>query len=111
VILLGVGARIALDPADHGYYTAGVLLGALLWDLTGMKVPIPLWTATSYAALSAVHALTKDPALLGALRLGLVVAFSVVIVLGPPWRRRWRPKHAKHAKPLVIPRMEQPVQT
>ena len=88
VILLGVGARIALDPADHGYYTAGVLLGALLWDLTGMKVPIPLWTVTSYAALSAVHALTKDPALLGALRLGLVVAFTAVIVLGPPWRRR-----------------------
>jgi hypothetical protein len=111
VILLGVGARIALDPADHGYYTAGVLLGALLWDLTGMKVPIPLWTATSYAALSAVHALTKDPALLGALRLGLVVAFTAVIVLGPPWRRRWRPKHAKHSKPLVVPRMEQTVQT
>ena len=108
VILLGVGARIALDPADHGYYTAGVLLGALLWDLTGMTVPVPLWTVTSYAALSAVHALTKDHALLGALRLGLVVAFTAVIVLGPPWRRRRRPKHAK---PLVIPRLEQPVRT
>jgi hypothetical protein len=86
VILLGVGARIALDPADWGYYTAGVLVGALLWDLVGMSRPIPLWTVTSFAALTAVHAITTDNALLGLLRLGLVIAFTAVILLGPPWR-------------------------
>jgi hypothetical protein len=88
VILLGVGARIALDPADHGYYTAGVLVGALLWDLAGTRRPIPLWTVTSFAALTLVHAVTKDGALLGLLRLGLVLAFTVAILLGPPWRSR-----------------------
>jgi len=86
VILLGVGARIALDPADHGYYTAGILLGALLWDLTGTRRPVPAWTVLSFAALTAVHSLTHDSAVLGALRLGLVVAFSAVILAGPPWR-------------------------
>ena len=88
VILLGVGARIALDPADWGYYTAGVLVGALLWDMAGMRRPVPLWTVISFAALTAVHAITKDSALLGQFRLGLVIAFSGVILLGPPWRSR-----------------------
>ena len=88
VILLGVGARIALDPADHGYYTAGVLAGALLWDLAGTRRPVPLWTLTSLAALTLVHAVTKDSALLGQLRLGLVLAFTAAILLGPPWRSR-----------------------
>jgi hypothetical protein len=83
VILLGVGARIALDPADHGYYTAGVLLGALLWDALGTRRPVPLWTVASFAVLTAVHALTKDSALLGWLRLGLVIAFTVAILLAP----------------------------
>ncbi|MCL2582671.1 MAG: hypothetical protein FWE35_09470, partial [Streptosporangiales bacterium] len=90
IILLGVGARIALDPADHGYYTAGVLLGAFLWDMTGTRVPVPRWTVISFTALTAVHAVSADSPLLGLLRLGLVVAFTAVILLGPPWGRRAR---------------------
>jgi hypothetical protein len=88
VILLGVGARIALDPADWGYYTAGVLLGALLWDALGTRRPVPLWTVTSFAALTAVHALVTDSALLGWLRLGLVVAFTIAILLAPSGRQQ-----------------------
>lgn len=83
VILLGVGARIALDPADWGYYTAGILLGALLWDVLGTRRPVPLWTVMSFAALTAVHAMTNDSALLGQLRLGLVIAFTAAILLAP----------------------------
>jgi len=86
VIVLGVGARIALDPADHGYYTAGLLLGALLWDVLGTRRPVPLWTVTSFIALTAVHAVTKDSELLGQIRLGLVIAFTAVILFSaqPP---------------------------
>jgi hypothetical protein len=83
VILLGVGARIALDPADWGYYTAGVLLGALLWDVLGTRRPLPVWTVTSFVALTAVHAVTNDSALLGQIRLGLVIALTLVILLTP----------------------------
>jgi hypothetical protein len=90
VILLTMGARIALDPADHGYYTAGIMVGALLWDALGTRRPFPLWTVVSFAALNAVHALTKNSALLGQLRLGLVLAFTAAILLAPArwtWQR------------------------
>lgn len=83
LILLGVGARIALDPGVYGYYTAGVLLGALLWDLLGQRRPMPIWTLTSGAALAVAPILTADASLLGDLRLWLVVAFTLVLLLGP----------------------------
>lgn len=93
VILLGVGARIALDPANWGYYTAGVLLGALLWDLLGTEKPVPLWTIISFAALNGIHVVSHDDALLGGLRLSLVIAFTGIILLGPPWQRRAPGRH------------------
>ena len=40
---------------------------------------------TSFAALTAVHALVTDSTLLGWLRLGLVVAFTIAILLAPAW--------------------------
>ena len=86
VILLGVGARIALDPAVHGYYTAGVMVGALLWDMAGARRPYPAWCFASFAALNLAPLLTKDAALLGQLRLGLVLAFTAALLLGPD---RW----------------------
>jgi hypothetical protein len=88
VILLGVGARVALDPGVHGYYTAGVMVGALLWDLLGARGPYPAWSLASFAALNLAPLLTKDAALLGNLRLGLVVAFTAALLLGPD---RWYP--------------------
>jgi hypothetical protein len=91
VILLGVGARVALDPGVHGYYTAGVMVGALLWDLLGARRPYPAWSLASFAALNLAPLLTKDAALLGHLRLGLVVAFTAALLLGPD---RWYPPTA-----------------
>jgi hypothetical protein len=96
VILLGVGARIALDPADWGYYTAGVLIGALLWDVLGPRRPVPLWTVVSFVALTAVHAVTSDSALLGQVRLGLVIVFTLAVLLGPARKAPTRPA----ARPL-----------
>ena len=88
-ILLGVGARIALDPGVHGYYTAGVMVGALLWDLAGARRPYPAWCLASFAALNLAPLLTKDAALLGQLRLGLVLAFTAALLLGPDrWYRQ-----------------------
>jgi hypothetical protein len=49
----------------------------------GMSRPIPLWTVASFAALTAVHAVTNDSAVFGLLRLSLVIAFSGAILLGP----------------------------
>jgi hypothetical protein len=90
VILLGVGARIALDPAAHGYYTPGVLAGALIWDMLGTRRPFPLWTLVSFGALNLVPLLTADAALRGDARLYLVIAFTTAILLAPA-RWRWQP--------------------
>jgi hypothetical protein len=86
VILLGVGARIMLDPGVYGYYTAGILLGALLWDLLGLRRPIPLWTVASGAVLALAPVLVSDTALVGQLRLWLVLAFTTVLLLAPSHR-------------------------
>lgn len=77
VILLAVGARIALDPAAHSYYTAGVMLGALNWDMIGVRRPVPLWSALTFGALTVVPLLTSDPHRQGTFRLALVVAFTL----------------------------------
>jgi len=83
VILLGVGARVALDPGVYGYYTAGVLLGALLWDLLGLRRSAPIWTLASGVALAVAPVLISDAALLGDLRLWLVLAFTLALLLAP----------------------------
>jgi hypothetical protein len=94
LLLLGAGARIALDPAVHGYYTASIVVGALLWDLLGSRRPVPIWTALSFCALNLVPLLTASNPVRGDFRLLLVVAFSLVILAGPAdWV--WRPAAAR----------------
>jgi len=50
VVLIGACARIALEPNDYGYYFAGLVLGALFWDLLAARDPRPLVTLTVTAA-------------------------------------------------------------
>jgi hypothetical protein len=92
-VLLAVGARIALDPGAHAYYTAGVMAGALLWDCVGARRPFPLWSLLTLGALTAVPLLSADAALQGRFRLGLVVAFTLAILLMPA-RWCWQPAAA-----------------
>ena len=94
VILLGVGARIALDPGVHGYYTAGVMVGALIWDTIGARRPWPVWSLLSILALAGVPVVTRDPQILGDARLAIVVAFTAALLLGPSrwvWQTGHRP--------------------
>lgn len=93
VLLLGAGARIALDPGVHSYYTPGVMVGALLWDLLGSRRPLPVWTIISFCALNLVPLLTRDQHLRGDFRFGLIVAFTLAILAGPS-RWVWRPASA-----------------
>ena len=89
-VLLAVSARIALDPGAHAYYTAGVMAGALLWDCVGARRPFPLWSLLTLGALTAVPLLSADAALQGRFRLGLVIAFTLAILLMPA-RWCWQP--------------------
>ena len=83
IVLLGVGARIVLDPGVYAYYTSGVLLGALMWDTLGLRRPLPLWTLVSGAVLGLTPVFITKTSVLGQLRLGLVVAFSAAMLLLP----------------------------
>lgn len=95
VLLLGAGARIALDPGVHGYYTAGIMAGALLWDLLGSRQPAPIWTTISFCALNLVPLLTTSNTVRGDFRLLVVAAFSLVILASPAaWV--WRPAPHRH---------------
>ena len=85
IVLLGVGARIVLDPGVYAYYTSGVLLGALMWDTLGLRKPLPLWTLISGAALGLTPIFVTDPGVLGQLRLWLVVAFSAAMLFLPAY--------------------------
>ena len=90
VILLAAGARIALDPGTHGYYTAAVMAGALLWDTLGARRPFPLWSVLSFCALNLVPLLTANAVVRGTIRLDLVIAFTLAVLLGPA-RWYWQP--------------------
>lgn len=86
IVLLGVGARVVLDPGVYAYYTAGILLGALLWDTLGLRKPLPLWTLVSGAALAVTPIFISKAALLGQIRLGLIAVLTAALLLGPAYR-------------------------
>jgi hypothetical protein len=85
IILLGVGARVVLDPGVYAYYTAGLLLGALLWDALGLRKPLPLWTLITGAVLAVVPIFVTNAVLLGLLRLWLVLAIIGALLIGPAY--------------------------
>ncbi|WP_194909309.1 hypothetical protein [Catenulispora rubra] len=89
VIVLGVGARLVLDPGVYNYYTVGLLLGALLWDLLRTRWPIPVWTLLSGLALGIAPLLTSNAALLGEVRLWLVLGLTADVLIAPA--RRYPP--------------------
>jgi len=50
--MLAAATRIMLDPQVYSYYTASVLLGALIWDIQVRPGRIvPLWTWSVFGAL------------------------------------------------------------
>jgi hypothetical protein len=81
-----VGARIVLDPGIYDYYTAGVLLGTLWWETLGLRRPVFAWSLVSFAALFAAPRLTSNAAVLGDLRLWLVLLLTAAVLLIPD---RW----------------------
>jgi hypothetical protein len=83
VLLLGVGARLALDPGVYDYYTAGLLLGTLCWELLGLRRPRPVWTLTAFAALYLAHFFAGSAALLGEVRLWTLLATTAAVLLLP----------------------------
>jgi hypothetical protein len=87
VVLVVVCVRIALDPGTYSYYTGGIVVGALLWDLVGVRRLVPAWTLAAALALFAARWLPVGAPALGWVRMLFVMAVLALLVL-PPRRRR-----------------------
>ncbi|MFC1415213.1 hypothetical protein [Streptacidiphilus cavernicola] len=83
VLLLGVAARLALDPGVYDYYTAGALVGTLCWELLGLRRPTPVWTLGLFSALFLAPRLSTAPAVLGELRLWALLLTAAVVLAAP----------------------------
>lgn len=84
VILLATGARVLLDPEVYGYYTAGVLLGAVAYDLIASRSRWPWATIAGvvmlYLARFAFPGGLVTLQELGVLRAAYVIGVAVVVV-------------------------------
>jgi hypothetical protein len=83
VIALGIGARLVLDPSVYTYYTAGLALGVLLWDLTGYRRPMPILSVLCFVGITMAAFATKDARLLGELRLWTVLIAGAAMLAAP----------------------------
>lgn len=81
-----VGVRFALDPAVYEYYTPTLVLGALVWDLVGSRIQLPVLTLLTFVALQDAPQVIADPSTLGVIR--LTAAAACVVVAVAPWPRR-----------------------
>ena len=93
VVMLAAATRIALDPQVYSYYTASILLGAIIWDIQvrpGRTVPV--WTWTVFGALFGSRYLPLAPTTLGVLRLSVCVTVIVCALWAPGLLARITPR-------------------
>jgi hypothetical protein len=82
VPLVAIAIRVALDPAVWPYYTTGVVLAALAWDLLRTRRAFPIWTLSSFVFLDRASTVVRDADAQAGLRLALVVGvvFAVLVI-------------------------------
>lgn len=85
VLLIGVCARIALEPNDYAYYFTGLVLGAWCWDLLTVRDrgPQPLATLSVMVLVFALPSLRISAQFDGQLKLWTVIAATAAVLLGP----------------------------
>lgn len=82
VLLVGVAARVALDPNPLHYYATGAVLGALVWDLTRGRSGIP-WTAGAAMAAFSVAPFLPDAGALGVARVVICAGLVAAVLVRP----------------------------
>lgn len=94
--ILGViAARVALDPGTNHYYAAGVVVGAVLWDVVGSRFRLPWWSGAAFVGMFVFRALPLPPYVNGMVTLAF---FAGVCVLAAMPRRIAAP-HARSGLP------------
>lgn len=105
VLLGALAVRLLLDPGTHTYYTAGLLLAALAFDVAGTSWTMPWTSLTGFVLLFVPHLVLAEPGLAvarGWLRAGCTVGLIVLVTLAPTalLRRRNSPVlRRRHADP------------
>ena len=82
-VMIGAGARIALEPNDYGYYFTGLVLGALCWDLLATRECRPVTTLSVTVAVLALPSLGISPQFDGRIKLLTMVGAIALALLGP----------------------------
>ncbi|MCU1373861.1 MAG: hypothetical protein JWO68_1147 [Actinomycetia bacterium] len=82
-LLAAVSVRLLLDPGSHLYYTASLVVVALVWDLLGSPFVVPWATVVTATALQLPRVLGAPVAFSGWLRL-LVTVGAIVAVFAAP---------------------------
>ena len=100
-LLVGVCARMLLDPATKTYYDASLVLAAAVWDLTALSA-FPLVTAAAVAVVYLpAYLFPGVPGLRAALRLAYLAAAPAWVLLLGQVHRRPRPESGPH--PAGVP--------
>ena len=83
VLLVGICARMLLDPATKTYYESSLVLAAAVWDLTAAASVVPLLTAAAVVLVYLpAYAVPAVPDLRAALRLLYLAGAPVWVLVG-----------------------------
>lgn len=99
VLVVGIALRIALDPQTFLYYSAGLLVAALAWDLLRSPHPAPVWTLAGFVLLNVVYVSGVAPHTRSIMRLLITVAVVGTVLLAPSTPRP--PKENWSEEPVV----------
>lgn len=116
VLLAGLAVRLLLDPGTHTYYTAGLLLAALVFDVTTSAWRVPWTTFAGAVLLLLPHLVAAGPGLAsarGAARAVATLAAVALAVAGPGSRFDPDPDRPaggppRRGLPVSDPRVEHP---
>ncbi len=83
-----IAARLLIDPGTYAYYTAGLVLAALVVDLYLTRRRVPAYVLSALVLVYAVRMLPVAPSVLGELRAAYCIgAVATLFLLGPLPRR------------------------
>jgi hypothetical protein len=87
VLMVGIAARLALDPGTFEYYTSALILAAFAWDVLRSARALPIWTLATFWFMVVLEAGSLSPTARGVTRL-LMTATLIASIVTPCWSVR-----------------------